>query len=99
VLSPFILKEFEKVLLKKFSASREQIRTASHLVTEAAQIVSHTSVVSGICRDPDDDQILSCALSAEADYLVTGDLDLLELKEFHGIKILAPAAFELHFED
>jgi uncharacterized protein len=56
-------------------------------------------VVSGVCRDPDDDPILSCALSAEADYLVTGDLDLLELKEFHGIRILAPAAFELHFED
>ena len=99
VLSPFILKEFENVLLKKFSASKEQIRTASHLITEAAHIVSHTSVVSGVCRDPDDDQILSCALSSEADYLVTGDLDLLELKEFHGIRILAPAAFELHFED
>jgi predicted nucleic acid-binding protein len=56
-------------------------------------------VVSGVCRDPDDDQILSCALSAEADYLITGDMDLLELKEFHGIRILTPGAFELLFED
>jgi uncharacterized protein len=99
VLSPFILEEFENVLLKKFSASKEQIRTASHLISETAQIVSHTSVVSGICRDPDDDQILSCALSAEAEYLVTGDNDLLELKEFHGIRIVTPGAFELLFED
>jgi len=99
VISPFILKEFENVLLKKLSASKEQIRMATKLISEAAQIVSHESMVSGICRDPDDDQILSCALSAKADYLVTGDFDLLELKEFHGIRILTPGAFELLFED
>jgi putative PIN family toxin of toxin-antitoxin system len=99
VLSPFILKEFENVLLKKFSASKEQTRTAAKLISEAAELISHASVVSGICRDPDDNAILSCALSAKADYLVTGDSDLLELKEFHGIKILTPAAFELLFED
>ena len=99
VISPFILKEFEKVLLKKLSASREQMRTAAKLLSEAAQIVSPASIVSGVCRDPDDDQILSCALSAEADYLVTGDSDLLELREFRKIKILPPGAFELLFED
>ena len=99
VVSSFILNEFENVLFKKFSASKEQIRTATRLISEAAQIVSHASVVSGICRDPDDDQILSCALSAKADYLVTGDSDLLGLKGFHAIRILTPGAFELLFED
>jgi putative PIN family toxin of toxin-antitoxin system len=99
VISPFILKEFENVLSRKFSASKEQIRTAARLLSEAAQIVPHASTVSGVCRDPGDDQILSCALSASAEYLVTGDLDLLELKEFHGIEILTPGAFELLFED
>jgi putative PIN family toxin of toxin-antitoxin system len=99
VISPFILKEFENVLLKKFSASKEQMKMVTKLISEAAQMVSHGSTVSGICRDPDDDQILSCALSAEADYLVTGDSDLLQLKEFHGIRILTPGAFELLFDD
>ena len=99
VLSLFILKEFEKVLLKKFSASKEQIRAAVKLISEVAQIVTPVSMVSDVYRDPDDDQILSCALSAKADYLVTGDFDLLELKEFHAIRILTPGAFELLFED
>jgi putative PIN family toxin of toxin-antitoxin system len=85
--------------LKKFSASKEQIKTAAKLISEVAQLVTPTSLVSGVCRDPDDDQILSCALSAKADYLVTGDIDLLELKEFRGIKILNPGAFELLFDD
>jgi putative PIN family toxin of toxin-antitoxin system len=99
VISPFILEEFENVLLKKFLASKEEIGTATKLISAVAQIVSPASKVSGVCRDPDDDQILSCALSAKADYLVTGDSDLLELKKFHGIRILTPAAFELLFED
>lgn len=99
VISPFILKEFESVLSRKFSASKEQIRTATKLILEAARVVSPGSKVSGICRDPNGDQILSCAFSAKADYLITGDSDLLELSKFHGIKILNPAAFELLFED
>ena len=61
------------------------------------QVVIATHKGTGVCSDSDDDQILSCALSAKADYLDTGDFDLLELKEFHGIKILTPGAFELLF--
>jgi len=99
VISPFILEEFENVLLRKFLASKEQIRTAAKLISEVVLMVNPTAKVSGVCRDPDDEQILSCALSAKAEYLVTGDFDLLELKEFHGIKILTPGAFELLFED
>jgi len=99
VISLFILKEFENVLLKKFLASKEQRRAAAKLISEVAQRVNPAPKVSGVCRDSDDDQILSCALSAKADYLVTGDFDLLDLKEFHGIRILTPGAFELLFED
>ena len=99
VISPFILEEFRNVLSKKFLASKEQTRATTHLILEATHMVSPASKVSGVCRDPDDDQILSCALSAKADYLVTGDSDLLELKKFHGITILTPGAFELLFED
>jgi len=99
VLSLFILKEFENVLVKKFSASKEQIRAAGKLISEVAQVIIPTRKVTDVCRDPEDDQILSCALSAKANYLVTGDFDLLELGKFHGIKILTPGAFELLFED
>jgi len=38
--------------------------------------------MQSVCRDPDDDAILTCVLEAKADYLVTGDEDLLELKTF-----------------
>jgi len=44
--------------------------------------------VTGVCRDPDDDMYLECALAAGADYIITGDRDLLDLKEYGGVKIV-----------
>ena len=98
--SPYIFKELEQVLIKKFSVTRNEARDASRLIAEATHlIVDPTETVTGICRDPDDDAILACALAGEADYLVTGDADLLVLKSFEGIQVLSPRNFELLFID
>ncbi|MEM9895157.1 MAG: putative toxin-antitoxin system toxin component, PIN family [Bacteroidota bacterium] len=45
------------------------------------------------CRDPKDDKLLELALNGQADYLVTGDEDLLVLQEFHKTKIITPKEF------
>ena len=45
------------------------------------------------CRDPDDDKILETALMGEADCLITGDRDLLEMSPYCGIRIVAPRDF------
>lgn len=45
------------------------------------------------CRDPKDDRFLSVAVNGEADALITGDHDLLELHPFMTIPILTPATF------
>ena len=45
------------------------------------------------CRDPDDDKLLETALMGEADCLITGDRDLLEMSSFHDIPILTPGGF------
>ena len=46
-----------------------------------------------ICRDPRDDQFLELALAGSADYLITGDADLLALRLFHQTTILTPTAY------
>jgi len=45
------------------------------------------------CRDPKDDIVLEVAVAGEADYIVTGDDDLLVLHPFEGIPIVGPAEF------
>lgn len=42
----------------------------------------------GICRDPDDDYLLGCAVAGGADYLVTGDQDLLSVGRYQGVTVL-----------
>ncbi len=100
ITCPFILHEFERILTKKFSATKQEKDNALALITEAAQDNVHPSITpTGACRDKDDDNVLACALEADAEYLVTGDKDLLQLKAFKGIYIIMPRDFEMLFEN
>ena len=47
-----------------------------------------------LCRDEADNYLLALAIEANADYLVTGDQDLLVLKEIHNCRIVDVAEFE-----
>ena len=44
-----------------------------------------------IARDPDDDHVIACAVASRADLIVSGDLDLLDLGNHQGIRILKAA--------
>jgi len=49
--------------------------------------------IPAVVRDPKDDYLLAYAVVGEADYLVSGDRDLLVLKEVEGVRILSPREF------
>jgi len=96
---PFILHEFERILTKKFSATKQEKEAALALIAEAVQdSVQPSGIPSGACRDKDDDNVLACAAAAAADYLVTGDKDLLQLGTYRRIRIITPREFELLFD-
>ncbi len=46
-----------------------------------------------ICRDPDDNMFLELAQEVNADYIISGDKDLLEIKSYKNTKILKPSQF------
>ncbi|NIU85057.1 MAG: putative toxin-antitoxin system toxin component, PIN family, partial [Candidatus Thorarchaeota archaeon] len=46
-----------------------------------------------ICRDPKDDKYLELAVSGSANFLISGDKDLLDLHPFKEIRILTPEQF------
>ena len=46
-----------------------------------------------ICRDPKDDMFLELALKTKADFIITGDKDLLSLKEYKSTEIITPAEY------
>lgn len=46
-----------------------------------------------VCRDPDDDKFLECAVDAKALYIVSGDNDLLDIEAYDGIQIITAKEF------
>jgi putative PIN family toxin of toxin-antitoxin system len=57
-----------------------------------AELVAITERISA-CRDSTDDKFLELAVSGHADFILTGDADLLVLNPFRGIPIVNPATF------
>ena len=46
-----------------------------------------------VCRDPDDDKFISCAVEAGAFYIVSGDKDLLDIGQYEGVEMITAAEF------
>ena len=100
ILCDGILQEFKRVLKKKFVTTPLETSEALTILSGATQeILGQTHLVTPICRDSDDDLILACAKEAAADYIVTGDEDLLVLKNYEWIRIVTPREFEKLFPD
>jgi putative PIN family toxin of toxin-antitoxin system len=56
-----------------------------------AETVEPQPLATPISRDPDDDHVLACATAAQANIIVSGDKDLLDLHQYSGIPILSAA--------
>jgi putative PIN family toxin of toxin-antitoxin system len=83
----------------KFSLSRAEIESLiEHEILPFFEVVNIGKHVKGACRDPEDDKFISCALSANADYIVTGDKDLSDLRKYQSIKIIHASDFMKMFD-
>lgn len=92
-ISEFILREFREKLTGKLRVEATLVDAAVELQRARMEIVEPESLAAPTSRDPDDDWILATAMAADADCLVTGDSDLLDLGEYAGIPIRSPASF------
>lgn len=93
-----MLEELKEVIIRDFDETDEQIYTRLSFILTYTELVEITHNDKVIKEDPDDDIIINCALSTNADYIVSGDAHLLKLKEYKGIKIVSPAEFINLFE-
>ena len=97
VISPPVVEELGRVL------SYPRIRNARWMteaeIVELLELIAAESVMvegsleANASRDPSDNMFLAAAVEGDADYIVSGDRDLLTLKAYRAIPILRPAAF------
>ncbi|OGA23680.1 MAG: putative toxin-antitoxin system toxin component, PIN family [Betaproteobacteria bacterium RIFCSPLOWO2_02_FULL_67_26] len=91
-----LVAELEEVLSRpKFAEQLGQTRhTPAYLLaryTQLATIIVPSELAATELRDPDDKPLLACALAAQAELIVSGDRDVLELRQFRGLAIVTPA--------
>lgn len=95
IFSEELLEEFFSVIkrpkFRKFF-SQEDMEDLIETIQEFAEFVEVKSSVS-VCRDEKDNFLLSLSKDSKADFLITGDKDLLDLKDFESTKIVMIADF------
>ena len=92
VISTEILDEAVDKLKNKFQFPEESIQELIDILMTHCHIVDVTSKFD-VVRDKKDNKIIECAFDGKVDYIVTGDSDLLVLKDFKGIRVVKAKEF------
>lgn len=75
-------------ILKQFNASKDDIDEFIGMIMEHALLTKAQYGLHKITEDPTDDIFLACALESKADFIVSRDPHLRNLKQFQGIRII-----------
>jgi hypothetical protein len=97
IFSPELLDELTTVLQNprirtRYGIDRPALEAISGLFALRGEMTMISETVR-ICRDTDDDFLINTAIAGRADYLVSGDADLLILRKFRKIRIINPRKF------
>lgn len=84
--------EIRRILVDKFQWSPGKTERLINSYFKRAIYVTITGSIR-VCRDPNDDMILECAVLAGAQIIVSGDKDLLAMGSYQGTRIMTPAEF------
>ena len=98
VTSIEIIKEVSRVLSyprikERFKPKEDNVRRFFRLIFRKAIISKDVYHTDKIVDDPTDNKFLACALEKKADYIVSRDPHLRNLKHFHGIQIIDATTF------
>ena len=94
VVSQEILLEYQRVsekLNQKFPMIN--IQPMIDLITVKADLVIGLELPIQICKDPEDDKFISCALASNSKIIITGDKHLLNVNGYGGLEIIPPREF------
>jgi putative PIN family toxin of toxin-antitoxin system len=91
--SDFISSEVERILIHKIKLPVKKTSEIIHFIKNQTQWIVPQHIIVENLRDSHDHMIIATAISGLADYLITGDKDMLVLKKLKKISIISPRDF------
>jgi uncharacterized protein len=88
-----LLSELRRKIVQRFPLYEPQLALLEASIREDAILVRLGTVQISASRDADDNKFLETAVIGNAEYIISGDKDLLTIKSYDGIKILKPSDF------
>ena len=79
-------------LARRLAANGDTVDGCVGRYLSVASLTTAAAIEGAVTDVPDDDHVIACALSAQADAIVSGDAHLLDLKRFQTIRIVTAAA-------
>lgn len=95
-ISETIIDEVARTLAKPYFQAHVEPELWAATITalrDEARNLTLSASVSGIATHPEDDVVLVVAVSAAADFLVTGDKQLQRMETYEGVRIVSPREF------
>ena len=90
----------EEIINEYYNISEELVKSKTgkfnkelfDIVIDKIKIIN-TQTKINVCRDPDDNKFLECAVDGRAIYVVSGDKDLLTIQQYQGVLIVSVADY------
>ena len=98
ILTQDIIDDLAEKLTKKIKLPVVKAAEIATYLKNNSRIVEAVHIPRDACRDPDDLNILGAAIAGEAEYIISGDDDLLSLRMYEGIPIVSPRQYWEQFK-
>ena len=99
LLTSDIIGDVVEKLVKKIKIPEGDASAIGSYLKNNATMVHAVEISASACRDPDDLNVLGAAIAGRADYIISGDDDLLSLGDYEGVPIVTPRQYWELFKD
>lgn len=93
ITSEELLSELRRKISQRFPLFAPNLALLEASIREYAIMVRLGTLPITVSRDTDDNKFIETALAGNAEYIISGDEDLLVLKSYKDIRIVKPAEF------
>ncbi len=100
-LSREIIDEYVEVLIRLGIKNANEIEEMLQLFANGYHSIftAKTKTLKIVMEDPDDNKFFECAVSLEAKFIISGDKNVLKIKDYCGIKVVSPKEFLAELKD